>query len=218
MKKWGWVIVCFALMTLGFLVEQAAVNWLPGAIALRAVCKGIASGSAALLCALGARITRTRRDGLLTVGLILCTVGDVLINMNNTLGMALFGCAHVLFCAAFLCVGKPTKHQWLGFGIAVAIGMVALYFLREKVGARLVPVMIYMLVLFFMGTLSIRQHMMLRWGAFVFILSDFLLAMNVVIGKTPLSQFISLAVYYVALGLISYSTWHAIRDKGAVQA
>ena len=47
----------------------------------------------------------------------------------------------------------------------------------------------------------------LRIGAMLFALSDLLLALNVALEATPITRFVSLAVYYIALGLIAVSPW-----------
>lgn len=57
--------------------------------------------------------------------------------------------------------------------------------------------------------LALRQRPLLAVGAFIFALSDFLLARNAVFARTPLSHLISLGVYYAAVGLIALAPWRS---------
>ena len=98
---------------------------------------------------------------------------------------------------------------------ALSAAFIALAVLfRSRTGGLLPAVIAYILVLCAMITLSLRQRPLLAVGAFIFALSDFLLARNIVFSRTPLSHLVSLGVYYVAVGLIAMAPWRSAPAQG----
>lgn len=202
-------IVLLSAMTVLFFIEEAVVNLLPGSRLLLALCKGLTSLCPALLCLLGTRRSPSRLHIGLCLSLFACLVGDVAINLSMLAGIALFAGAHVMLCAVFFRTRPPVTWQlalWIGLdALFIALAFAS----RKKAGSLMLPAMGYILVLCAMLTLALRQRPLLAVGAFIFALSDFLLARNAIMTRTPLSHFISLGVYYAAVGLMALTPWRS---------
>ena len=202
-------VILLSAMTILFFLEEAVVSFLPGSRLPLALLKGLTSLCPALLCLLGTLRSPSRLHIGLSLALLLCLIGDIAINLSMLAGMVLFALAHVMLCAVFFHAQPPVRWQlalWIGLD---ALFIALAFAFRSRAGALLLPAMGYIFVLCAMLTLALRQRPLLAVGAFVFALSDFLLARNAVMTRTPLTHLISLGVYYVAVGLIAMAPWHA---------
>ena len=200
-------LLLLASMTVFFVLEEAAVHYMPANAPLRALLKGLTSLCPALLCLLGARRSPSRLHIGLCLALLLCLVGDVAINLSMLAGIVFFAGAHVLLCAVYW-RAMPAVRWQSALWAALSAAFIALAVLfRSRTGGLLPAIIAYILVLCAMITLSLRQRPLLRAGALIFALSDFLLARNIALGQTALSHFIALGVYYLAVGLIALVPW-----------
>lgn len=208
-------LVLLILMALFFFTEEAAIVFLPGAALPRALFKGLASLCPAALCLLGTRRNPGRLHAGLCAALLCCLVGDVTINLSMLAGIVFFAGAHVLLCAVFWRAAPPVRWQIALWAALSALFITLAILLRARTNRLLAPVIAYILVLTAMLSLSLRLHPQLRAGAIIFALSDFLLALNAVVGKTTLSHFIALGVYYIAVGILALLPWRAAKNGQA---
>lgn len=143
----------------------------------------------------------------------MCMVADIGINVNLLYGFLFFGVAHIFFCIAFYLEKPPVRWQILFWLIFTVLGWCLVFFFKEKAAGLLVPALLYVCILLAMLALALRQKFFMLAGAIVFVISDFLLGRNLVLGKTPLSHFVSLGAYYVALILLALVPWYSDEHK-----
>ena len=189
----------------------------PGSIAL----KGLAVSTLAL-AAFGSRL-ETRNKILLGLALALSSLGDVLLDLNPSLfapGLASFLMAHLCYINLFF--GQRRKGDAMGLiralaalGLAVfAVGFTI--WLAPVLNDMALPVMLYI------GALSGMVFTALAWrakrsdwvvyGAFLFLISDAVLAQARFRGPVPLRDWIVWGTYYAAQYLIASGV---LRELGA---
>jgi uncharacterized membrane protein YhhN len=157
--------------------------------------------------ALAALVLSGRRDGYaagVTAGLVLSAVGDVLLEVPGhfVAGLATFLCAHVAYAAAFV---SDERRLRLGRAVPFAVWLLAAFaWVRPGLGDLPVPVVVYMLAI---GTMMWRAAA--RWGdhagaaaaligAFLFGLSDTLIAIDRFRGPIPGAAAFAIIVLYWA--------------------
>lgn len=160
----------------------------------------------ALIAVIATSRTRLARDVLVCVGLILCAVGDLLINTNAVGGIAAFGAGHVVFCIAFLMERRPNRLQ-VGIWIAATVvaAMVGIQH-QETLGSLTIPVVIYASLLLALLTFGWSQPPIIRIAIVTFIASDAMTGYLTLYGQSPLRT-LELACYYLAIYLFAYEIW-----------
>lgn len=132
----------------------------------------------------------TRR--LTIMALIFSLAGDIfLLFVSNadyffSLGLLSFLLAHIFYCMTFLQRRNPeSRPVALGF-LLVAYAFLLFYMLHEVLGALLIPVFIYMIVILMMvmtaflrrGKVQRKSFNLVFIGALFFVVSDSILAVN----------------------------------------
>ncbi len=127
------------------------------------------------------------------VGLVLSLGGDIALMLEDrrnafALGLGLFLLAHIAYATVFTLLGQISLWDSLSIAVLLATGVVFYKLIRANLGTMRVPVIVYMLVISATvsratGTLwspnvSHRQALMIVVGAFLFYLSDAMLAAN----------------------------------------
>lgn len=162
------------------------------------------------------------------LALIFSLLGDVLLMFVNqsphffTFGLVAFLIAHIMYVAAFL---KHRNKQrsvigFLGLLILYAAGM--FYFLKDGLGAMLIPVVVYMAIILSMATTAYlrkgcannRSYNLVFIGAIFFMISDSILALNKFYQAIPLSGILiivtyALAQYLIVMGILKLSVTNA---------
>ena len=139
-------LLLLASMTVFFVLEEAAVHYMPANAPLRALLKGLTSLCPALLCLLGARRSPSRLHIGLCLALLLCLVGDVAINLSMLAGIVFFAGAHVLLCAVYW-RAMPAVRWQSALWAALSAAFIALAVLfRSRTGGLLPAVIAYILV------------------------------------------------------------------------
>ena len=155
------------------------------------------------------------------LALVFSWLGDVLLMFVETsphfftLGLVAFLLAHVMYIRVFLKHRNPRKSPIAFILIMVLYAVGMFYFLREGLGSMLVPVLVYMTVILSMSTSAYLRKGMVNsasynWvlmGAFLFMLSDSILALNKFYQPLPYSNIsimltYALAQYSIVLGIL----------------
>lgn len=148
-----------------------------------------------------AKKNKTKEDKLFFVGLCLSWLGDVLLMLAPKLpemflaGLGSFLFAHVFYILSFYKKeGLVKSHPWLViFPIAMGWGVVQLFF--PHLGGLAFPVLLYIVVISIMLLAAINRGFswgqlsfyLIVSGAFLFVLSDFILAYNKFVAPLPWS-------------------------------
>ena len=168
-----------------------------------------------LLAVLGFRV-----DGLLGCALALSSLGDFFLGVRRLgsldgeslflLGLGSFLIAHLVYIALFrkyqaLVWWKPSPARaWGVLAILVALGSV-LGTLQQSLGSMLIPVVVYSLVLTWMGISAMLADLrtpLAGFGALLFIASDAMIAINKFHGPFPGNDQLIWITYYSAQFLI----------------
>lgn len=201
-------IICFLGVTIFYLLFQRK-KYQPGANqALARFYKGTATLFAAALSLYGALHSPSHGNALLAVGLLVCAAADVILDILFLPGMALFGLGHIFYCAAYLLKSPPTAAS-LGIFLILAGICACLYPRLKKLasGQNLLPFLCYGFILFLMLALAVVQKPVLLAGAFLFVVSDCLLAYRIFTKNQSLPlDYTCLGCYYLAQYLIALSS------------
>lgn len=152
-----------------------------------------------------------------SIGIVFSWAGDVLLqspeDIGFLLGLGAFFFAQISFIVAFLTAGGKRLSIWAGLFALWWIGLVAV--LAPHLGALLVPVGIYGLVLGAMATLSTRLGKVLTWGGALFLASDTMLALDRFLPDftLPWGDELIMSTYMIAEGLIAYGLVQILRKK-----
>ncbi|WP_299123330.1 lysoplasmalogenase [uncultured Winogradskyella sp.] len=153
--------------------------------------------------------------------LVFSLLGDVLLMFTETsehlftLGLIAFLIAHIMYVLIFL-KHKNTKISPVGFITLLLIYATGLfYLLKDGLGAMLIPVVVYMLIILSMATsaflrknnVNTLSYNLVFAGAIFFMLSDSILAINKFHQPIPWSNIsimitYALAQYLIILGIL----------------
>ena len=132
-------------------------------------------------------------------------------------GLTAFLCAHLLYISAFLSF-IDIIHWWLPL-ILFLIGAYLIYRLYPGLGSQIIPVTIYTAVILIMfwnaAEVSLNNPHSGAWflliGAFLFTLSDFILALNRFQKSFSSAQALNLVAYFTAQILIASSIGRLVK-------
>lgn len=171
--------------------------------------KGLATLCAALLSVYGACLSPTPTHLLLAAGLLICTAADVVLGIHFMLGMAVFGLGHVAYSIGYVLASPPGMPSLVVFlALCFVLAFWLLPWLKKHRGNKpVLPFAAYGMMLAVMLSLAVAQKPVLLAGAFLFVVSDAMLAQRVIAhvqGKWY--SRICLLIYYLAQYLIAAST------------
>ncbi len=198
--------ITFALMTAFYLLymrdKEERFHGVPPL-----VFKGLATACAAALAFVGAARSGLAADYMIAAGLTVCVAADVILGLRFTWGMAAFALGHACYCAAYVLTAPPALPGMIVFltlaGFCVAIYPSLKHHAKQR---RAVQYLAYALVLCVMLALAIPQRPLLLLGAFLFVLSDGMLAYRMARrNKNRAYDYACLACYYLAQYLIALS-------------
>lgn len=151
-----------------------------------------------------------------TIGLLFSIIGDACLVWRHTLfipGAAFFAGAHFFYIRAFRL--KPWGLETGGF-ILVAWTVVVLFFLQSvKERKDIVVLLAYLVLIFSMWWRAIVRwqrdpnlsSLMANLGAFVFLASDFCIAVDKWKMELPMAAVIIMSLYYLAQFLVTMSVY-----------
>ncbi len=157
------------------------------------------------------------RTWLLAMGLLLSSLGDVLLDFGRGFflyGLAAFLCAHLTYAALFLhrraCMKNAPSRPVLS-AVVLAYGVGFGLWLLPHVGAERIPVLAYLAAILLMVITAARAGYATQFvvlGALLFLASDSLLAVQRFVGRIPAGGVLVWTTYYlgqcgIALGVMS---------------
>ncbi|MBE5783453.1 MAG: lysoplasmalogenase [Clostridiales bacterium] len=171
--------------------------------------KGTATFFSALLALYGVILQPTSGHSLLLIGLVICTIADVVLGKNLMKGMGIFALGHVYYCGAYFFTARPTL---LSLFIFLLLVLLACFFIYPQIKRRsgnkpALPFLGYGIMLFLMLALAVNQKPVLLIGAILFVVSDLLLAFRIFTqNQSKPLDYLCLGCYYLAQYLIALST------------
>lgn len=156
------------------------------------------------------RLRVSERFIFAVLGVVFSFLGDVLLQSPGDIGFLLglggFLLAHVAYLVLFTRTMRERRVPWYGWAYAIWWGVLIVY-LAPFVGALLIPVAVYGLVLGASSFFALGANRLAAVGALIFLLSDTLLALKLFVpGYTfyPV-DFIIMILYITGQGLIAYA-------------
>ena len=205
--KWIWTAGAFALMVMLFLTYQS-VKW--GAQKQKRhelFFKGATTAVAALLAFYGFLSAPSSVRLLKAIGLAVCVLADVILDLHFLTGTAFFGLGHICYCAALLLDGSPGVINLAVF-ILLTVGVAFLYPQIKKLSKEenALPYLAYALLISAMFSLAIGQRPLMMAGALLFVASDCMLLFRIV-RRIPSKRYdyLTLGSYFLAQFLIAAS-------------
>lgn len=146
----------------------------------------------------------------LVLGAVLCGAGDVILDIDRVglfvPGLAAFLLGHVGFLVFFSFRLQPrSRRAWATAPVVVlSVGMAIV--LIPRLGSFLVPVLVYLIVITAMTLLAVfsRTHFVAVAGAFIFMISDALLALAKFVFDGRPTPIVTIPVYFIGLGLLGF--------------
>lgn len=191
-----------------------------GGLLLKGItCFGFVIVGAVNLCyAMNAKLKDKRFPVLMALGLLVCWIGDVVLNIRFICGALIFAAGHLIYVTAYCCLKKFTAKDLIPIGI-IALGAILLvtvspWFRFDSVQIELVCVF-YAVVISFMSGKAISNllaarnstHWVIAAGCVLFFISDLTLALNVFAGAPRIFDTICLVTYYPAQCLLAHSIY-----------
>lgn len=214
----GWILLIVGLAAaLLFFVGQITDNY-----TLRMIVKPLPVLSMAVFVATLTK--KGRYQGAVVVGLLLCMVGDILLEAGAATflpGVIIFLLGHVAYIVAFVQDGR--ERRWGRAVLAYGYGVVvfALLLSSGNLGEMTVPVALYVLVICTMlwragartGAASVAalSAQLALLGAVLFIASDTILAVNKWVWAIPLGRYLNISTYWLGqLGITLSARWQKL--------
>jgi len=148
-----------------------------------------------------------------SAALVFSWAGDVFLISHDwfTAGLVAFLIAHVFYIIAYQKTGAANGElKALDIAKFVLYGVALIWFIYPGLDDLLVPVLIYAIVLLFMGVWSHKRRgatspssfRLVAWGAILFAISDGLIAVNKFAFEIPAERILVMTIYMTAQYLI----------------
>ncbi|MGO4891073.1 lysoplasmalogenase [Flavobacterium sp. W21_SRS_FM6] len=141
----------------------------------------------------------------LTLALIASATGDILLAsaLHNRFifGLIAFAIAHLCYAIGFIPWAQITQRNLLKALPLIGILVIILYVVLPQTAQLKLPVIVYMLIISAMALLAIfaQTHgLYLLSGAYLFVISDSLIALNKFVIALPAEHLLVMSTYYVA--------------------
>ncbi len=142
-------------------------------------------------------------------GLIFSALGDLLLAMEGNkfliFGLGAFGFALLMYILAFLRNVVLRRKRSILLFVFIIYGLAIGYLITPNLGKMLIPVLIYLSLLIFLGISSVigkDNNFLLIPGALLFMISDSIIGINSFLIKIPNSSFWIMLTYFQAQFLI----------------
>ncbi|RBP53596.1 lysoplasmalogenase [Arenicella xantha] len=158
-----------------------------------------------------------RESPIALIALFACLLGDALLLKNDyfVFGLAAFFVAHLCFIVSFISLrGNQLKPKVLGISLLICGAYYSI--LYPKLGALLVPVAAYLLIIVIMMAQAIGMALNAKghqgaaeWqiaiGALLFGVSDSVIALNKFLVPFDWSALVVLSLYWLAISLLAFA-------------
>ena len=197
--------LCFPAMSVLFVLFKQNAYSHRFSPALARCFKGGATFFAFLLGLFGLVRNYSTAGLLVCLGVLIGAIADVVLDIHFNAGACVFALGHVCYGAGFILYAPPSIPQFILLFLLTEVVCFSFIKGHDRLDARFQPFTLYALVLCAILALGVFQKPVLACGCVLFVLSDALLAKNIVLGSTRLSEYISLGTYYLAQFLIGLS-------------
>lgn len=182
---------------------------------LEYVCKPLTTALIIAIALLAEREASQTYQALILLGLLASLAGDVFLMLPQDRfvpGLVSFLIAHIFYISAFTTASPDVPALWYGIPF-VLYGVVMLWRLWPDLGSMRAPVMIYVGVILVMAWQAANRWIVTRdtgpllalIGAYLFVLSDSVLAVERFRGTFRSAPFWVLSTYFAAQWLIALS-------------
>jgi len=213
-----WVIIAILGIALFFVFEPIYLKLSfpePKKKALSLTFKALATAMALVLAVIGYLRAPGTFGLLMVTAMAVCLAADILIGVNFVFGVFAFLLGHLFFIPAFL---QTYEFKWYISLPIFLFGLLLVWLLFhnffKKAGKTLAPCLAYSVILNAMlafglpACLSLSTRgILLAIGAVFFVISDLMLARNLFVKKTQISDAVSLTFYYAAQFLFGLSVF-----------
>ncbi len=157
----------------------------------------------------------------ISLGLLFSGFGDICLalpfRMLFIFGILSFATAHCFYISVFLKNIKLRRIRMIVI-LALFLYIAALgVMLFPKLGAMLIPILIYMVVILIMAASSAlgeANHPLILAGACLFIISDSIIVINGSLQNIRFASFLIMITYYSAQALIAYGSFKSFSQPG----
>lgn len=177
--------------------------------------KGLSTLIPTVLCIVGAASDAAPPGSWwMAVGLMLCLIGDVVLELHFITGMGAFLLGHLCYIGSFLSQKGPSL--WIvGYFIPLMMLVTLLFVpLVPKLEKPRLPYIVYVVVIVAMLSAALPlpfalgiRGVLQAAGAALFVLSDLLLGRNLLTFTNRLRDAVSLSCYYAGQYLLAVSVW-----------
>jgi len=193
-----------------FLVMQQVTNYyMPAVPEVRTVFCGFATLAAVTLAFSGYAYDHKKSDLYITIDLSLCMIGDFLVSKYVFAGSVCYLLGGIVFCVGFGRLRHPGRWQWIAWAAIEAVFVIGLFFFRQELGTEnYVYSCLYYGLLFGRLIIVLPMNKWLRIVPMLYIASDILKGITLVIGETPVYSLAINVLYYSGVMLLAVLTWY----------
>lgn len=194
----GFTLSILALMLLCGFTYQVACEKQWYSKAARLFFKGVTTLFASLLAFYAYWQTGEQAALLMAVGILLCAIADVLLELNFLMGTACFAAGHLMYLVSFFQKQTPGLPSLLLFLLLASISTYVVHHYKKQAAFNLLPFYAYSLVIAAMVAAALAQNPLVFLGAALFAASDGIIARRLLNpGKDPWDR-ACIALYYAA--------------------
>jgi len=167
--------------------------------------KGVTTGFAGLLALYAYVQTGQPHALVMALGIFICAVADVLLEIHFLAGMGCFALGHVAYIVSFWMRKTPGLPSFLLFGALVVFVIIMVLRLRRQVAFSIVPHGLYALLISGMAAAALEQSALVFLGALLFVLSEAIIARRLVFPEKDPWDRACIILYYAAQFLLAAS-------------
>ena len=213
-------IAVICTMIAAFIIHEYLRVAFPEAVPIRSIIKGGLSLIPVCILLLGMRTISKPRQAYVKpifLGLVVCLIGDVVINYSDMAGMVIFMVAQGILIYSLLRETGIKRHRFLMWaGLSILVDTICL--LSPNI-AKLGTVFcicgcIYIALMLLMVVSALGCKRPFFMGALFFGISDLLLVRNTLLGEGIVSHALSLGTYYIGITVLGiYAFLYAREGK-----
>ena len=221
MRKWG----LFANIALSLLCLFLMIRYdLQGGLMLKGITAAsfVLLGAVNMVYAFGTQSQNRMFALFMAIGLLICMLGDIVLNISFIPGATIFALGHIFYCMAFGILMKYHKSDFFPVTAVFILSLVILLLTPHlDFGSALMAVIVYVysLIISCMVGKSIANFLRERSlatalfmiGAILFFFSDLMLLFCYFAGAPKITDTLCLYTYFPGQCLLAHGIFHAAR-------
>lgn len=140
---------------------------------------------------------------VMALGIFVCALADVLLEIHFLSGMGAFALGHVAYLVSFYMRRPPQLPSLILFAVLATIVITMVLRLRKQVAFSILPHGLYALLISGMASLALAQSIPVFAGALLFVLSDAIIARRLVFPDRKPWDRACILLYYSAQYLLA---------------